>query len=157
MRRLTHTENLLEGIHTDLLEIRAEIAPGDAREVIFSIRGEAVRYEQKSRRLSCGGSSARVPQGEDTVRLHLLVDRTSIEVFADDGAVSMSSCFLPQEGARYRLATYGMPWPRGRKGTGCVDGGFRAQLDLLRPDRAADAAHELSDSHPARPCRCLRD
>ena len=83
--------------------------------MIFSIRGEPVRYEPKSRRLSCGGSSARVPPGGDTVRLHLLVDRTSIEVFADDGAVSMSSCFLPQEGARYRLATYGMPWPRGRK------------------------------------------
>jgi hypothetical protein len=45
----------------------------------------------------------------------LLVDRTSIELFADDGAVSMSSCFLPQEGAQYRLATYGMPWPKGRR------------------------------------------
>ena len=153
---ITHTENLLDGIHTDLLEIRAEIDPGDAREVIFAIRGEAVRYEPRSRRLSCGGSSARVPPGADTVRLHLLVDRTSIEVFADDGAVSMSSCFLPQEGARYRLGHLRNAMAARQEGTGCVDGGFRAQLDLLRPNRAADAAPEPRDSLPARLCRCLR-
>ena len=112
---ITHTRNLLEGVQADLLEIRAEIDPGDVREVIFSVKGEPVRYERSSGRLSCAGRSACIPPGKSTVKFHLLVDRTSIEVFADDGAVSMSFCFLPQEGARYRLATYGLPWPRGRR------------------------------------------
>ena len=112
---ITHTRNLLEGVQADLLEIRAEIDPGDVREVIFSVKGEPVRYERSGGNLSCAGRSACIPPGKSTVKFHLLVDRTSIEVFADDGAVSLSSCFLPQEGAQYRLATYGLPWPRGRR------------------------------------------
>lgn len=29
------------------------------------------------------------------IKLHVLVDRTSVEVFGNDGRLSMSSCFLP--------------------------------------------------------------
>ena len=112
---ITHTKNQLDGIQSDLLEILAEIDPGDAKELILSIRGETVRYERTRGRLSCGGSSAFIPKGRKTVKLHVLVDRTSIEIFADEGEVSMSCCFLPQEDAWYRLSTYGIPWPKGRK------------------------------------------
>ena len=55
---IVQTSNPLEVVQSDLLEIRAEIDPGDAKELIFSIRGETVRYESKSGRLSCGGGSA---------------------------------------------------------------------------------------------------
>jgi fructan beta-fructosidase len=34
------------------------------------------------------------------LHLRILVDRTSIETFADDGRVSLTSCFLPKAEAK---------------------------------------------------------
>ncbi len=53
--------------------------------------------------------------GNKTKKRYLLADRIPIEVFADDGAVSVSSCFLPQENAWYGLSTYGVPWTKNRR------------------------------------------
>jgi sucrose-6-phosphate hydrolase SacC (GH32 family) len=36
-----------------------------------------------------------VALADGVLRLRLLVDRTSIETFADDGRVALSGCFLP--------------------------------------------------------------
>ena len=37
-----------------------------------------------------------LPPVNGRLKLRLLIDRTSIEVFGNDGAVVMSSCFLPK-------------------------------------------------------------
>ena len=39
------------------------------------------------------------PSPSDEISLRLLVDRTSMEVFANEGKVSLSSCFLPRPGS----------------------------------------------------------
>jgi sucrose-6-phosphate hydrolase SacC (GH32 family) len=39
------------------------------------------------------------PAGDGAVRLRFLIDRTSVEVFADDGLSVLSSCFVPIQGA----------------------------------------------------------
>jgi sucrose-6-phosphate hydrolase SacC (GH32 family) len=60
------------------------------------IRGEPVTFSQKQNRLSCLGKSAPVELVNGRLWLQVLVDRTSLEVFANDGRVSMTSCFLPR-------------------------------------------------------------
>ncbi len=95
-RVLKPGENPLAGIAGDLFEIRAEIEPGDASEVGIRVRGEAVRFAPEERQVSCLGRSAPLEPEAGRVRLQVLVDRTSIEVFGNDGRASLTSCFLPR-------------------------------------------------------------
>ena len=48
----------------------------------------------------CAGSVAPLAPVGNVVKLRVLVDRTSMELFGNDGAVSLSSCFLPGETER---------------------------------------------------------
>ena len=49
----------------------------------------------KDAALTCLNRTAALKQEGSRVRLRILVDRTSIEVFGSDGALSMTSCFVP--------------------------------------------------------------
>ena len=92
---LTPGRDLLAGIEGELFDIRAEIEPGRATEVGFTLRGERVRYDVAAATLTCLGQAAPLPQADGRLRLQILLDRTSIEVFGNDGAISMPTCFLP--------------------------------------------------------------
>jgi hypothetical protein len=48
-------------------------------------RGQAVAYSAAKRALTCLGRQAPVDVANGRLTLRILVDRTSIEVFADDG------------------------------------------------------------------------
>ena len=60
------------------------------------IRGVDVRYDVKARLLSFLDASAQIEICEGRIPLQILVDRTSLELFAHDGQVTMSCCFLPE-------------------------------------------------------------
>jgi sucrose-6-phosphate hydrolase SacC (GH32 family) len=89
-------DNPLAAISGDLLEIQAEIEPDDATHVGFDIRGHKVQYDVKQRKLQALGRDAALAPDHGRIKLHLLVDRTSVEVFGNDGLLSMTSCFLPE-------------------------------------------------------------
>lgn len=88
-------ENLLSGISGDLFDIRAEIELGNAKEVGFTARGEKIQYDVASKQLSSLGKSALLEPLQNKIKLQILVDRASLEIFGNDGRISMSSCFLP--------------------------------------------------------------
>ncbi len=92
--------NLLEGIEGDCFDIRAEIELGEAREVGFVIRGVPVTYDAKRERLACEKKKVDVNPVDGKLRLQLLVDRMSIEIFANDGAVYMPKSTIPADGNR---------------------------------------------------------
>ena len=54
-----------------------------------------MQYNVANNQLSCLGKSATLRPIGNKIKLQILVDRTSIEVFGNDGRVSLSSCFLP--------------------------------------------------------------
>jgi sucrose-6-phosphate hydrolase SacC (GH32 family) len=54
-----------------------------------------VTYSAEKKTLTCLGKEAPVEAANGRITLRILVDRTSIEVFANDGKVVMTSCFLP--------------------------------------------------------------
>ena len=99
-------ENPLAGIEGDLFDIRAEFELGDASEFGLRIRGEEVRYVVKDKRLHALGT-AEVAPANGRVKLQVLVDRTSIETFANDGRVAMTSCCLPKGKGLELFATGG--------------------------------------------------
>ncbi len=80
----------------DLLDMRFDLVPGQAEVVIMRIRGVDVRYDVKARLLSFLDASAQIEICEGRIPLQILVDRTSLELFAHDGQVTMSCCFLPE-------------------------------------------------------------
>jgi fructan beta-fructosidase len=75
----------------DLFRIRAEVEVPEGSTLSFRIRGTPVTVT--GRGLACKGDPAPVVGGVRSVEI--LVDRTSIEAFANGGEVSVSACFLP--------------------------------------------------------------
>jgi len=95
-KTLNPVNSLLKGIEGDLFEIEAEIEPLDAATFGLSIRGEKINYTMGEKKLSALGAAAEVELIDGRMTLHVLVDRASIEVFANDGRLSMTSCFIPE-------------------------------------------------------------
>jgi sucrose-6-phosphate hydrolase SacC (GH32 family) len=79
----------------DLLDIELHCVVSNASKVTITIRGEPLTYDEDSTTLNLLGKSAPLPLNEGRLKLRVLVDRTSIEVFAGDGQVSMTSSFTP--------------------------------------------------------------
>ena len=81
--------NLLSGVEGELFDIDAEFEVGDANEIGFVIGGIGVTYNVEAGELACGEEKASLAPSGGKVRLRLLVDRVSIEIFAGDGLVYM--------------------------------------------------------------------
>jgi sucrose-6-phosphate hydrolase SacC (GH32 family) len=85
----------VEALGGDLLDVDLTLEPGDAKDVGVRVRGETIRYCPTDGTLSVGTVRAPVRPADGTLRLRVLVDRTSIEVFANEGAVSLHACYVP--------------------------------------------------------------
>jgi fructan beta-fructosidase len=79
----------------DLWDIEAEIELGSARAVGFAVRGAEIVYDSETKTLTCLGKTAPLKPSNGRITVRVLVDRTSIEIFAGGGLVTMCSCFLP--------------------------------------------------------------
>jgi sucrose-6-phosphate hydrolase SacC (GH32 family) len=88
--------NPLAGLTGELFDIRAEVEPGTAEEFGFKCRGQTVKVSSREKKITCLGASADLVPVDGRVQLQILVDRTSLEVFANDGKVSLTSCCLPR-------------------------------------------------------------
>jgi sucrose-6-phosphate hydrolase SacC (GH32 family) len=86
-------ENPLSKISEELLEIRTEIEPGAAGEVGFNLRGNPLVYNVSQKTLSCKDKTVQVELDDAKIRLHILVDRTSIEIFPNKGLMPIFLCF----------------------------------------------------------------
>ena len=88
--------NPLPKLEGELWDIEAEFEIGEAKELGIKVRGESVTYSVADKKLRCLGREAVLEPSNNRIRLRVLVDRTSMEVFENQGRVSMTSCFLPR-------------------------------------------------------------
>jgi sucrose-6-phosphate hydrolase SacC (GH32 family) len=94
-RVLSAGEELQSGQCGDLFDITVEIdAPPHAA---FGIRLHEIDIACADGYIRCLGKEAPLTAHDRKVSLRILVDRTSIEVFAQGGELCMSTCFLPLE------------------------------------------------------------
>ncbi len=101
-------ENLLKRITGDLFDIHAEIAPDAATEISFVIRGIPVTYDVAAATLTYEGRTAPLPLVDGVLRLRLLVDRASLEIFGNDGLVALLiGVVLPDDDRTLRLYAEG--------------------------------------------------
>jgi fructan beta-fructosidase len=82
-------EDPLESIRGELFHIKAKFDVSAARNCGLNIRDISVAYDASSQEISCHGKTAPLKPQHGVITLEILVDRTSIEIFADDGRVYM--------------------------------------------------------------------
>ena len=88
--------NLIPDTTWDLFDIRAEIELEDATAFGALIHGQWLQYEVANQQFTYLGRTIPAQPDEDgRLRLQILVDRTSLELFIGEGEVSASFCFLP--------------------------------------------------------------
>jgi sucrose-6-phosphate hydrolase SacC (GH32 family) len=85
------------GIEGELFDIEAVFEVGDAKELGLSIRGEEIIYNAKEELLTFGELEAPLKTKEGSIRLRCIVDRTSIEIFANGGHIYMPCKFRPED------------------------------------------------------------
>lgn len=92
-------ETPLDRATGDLFELRLDLEPGAAATTGLEIRGMPVLYSAAKGELTCGKVTAPVALDKGRLRLHVLVDRGSVEVFTNDGAVAISAAAIPPDAA----------------------------------------------------------
>ncbi|MGH8247269.1 MAG: glycoside hydrolase family 32 protein, partial [Gammaproteobacteria bacterium] len=80
----------------DLLDVNAEFEVADNGKISFTVRGNDFTWTAANKQIEGLGRSMPLAPVNGRLKLRLLMDRTSIESFGNDGAVVMSSCFLPK-------------------------------------------------------------
>lgn len=88
--------NPLAQVRGELLELRAEFAPGAAAEVAFNVRGATVAYDARKQELVVNNHRAPAPLRGGKQRLAIYCDRTGLEVFASDGLCYVPMPFQPK-------------------------------------------------------------
>ncbi len=90
-------ENPLSELDGDVFEIIAQIESHQAEEVGFKIRGETLSYAPGRQKLALMSTEAPLAPSGSTVRLRLIIDRNSIEVYANQGEVTFTKLFYPDQ------------------------------------------------------------
>lgn len=85
------------GVEGELFDIEVELEVGSATEIGLLIRGEELMVRADQKQLVFGDNEAPLEVIEGRIRLRCIVDRTSLEVFANDGYIYMPCRFRPQE------------------------------------------------------------
>ena len=93
-------ENILSDVKGELFDIDAEFSLGDGEEFGFTINGYSVSYHKDKNLLVCGENKAKLKPVDGKIQLRILVDRVSIEIFANNGRVYMPMRALPTSAAK---------------------------------------------------------
>ncbi len=84
---------------SELLDVTVKLEPGEANELGLRVRGHELCFEAGKGTLSFLDKLVPVELGDGALKLRLLVDRTSLEVFIGEGEKTLTACFLPDEKA----------------------------------------------------------
>ena len=116
-------KNLFKKLNGDLYDMNIEVDPKNSSSFEIGVRGAIIRYDSAKKIISCGGPSVEnngIPEhwssdkksdidfsnnlGEaplapvnGKIKLRILIDRTTIEVYGNDGEIVITSCFMPKE------------------------------------------------------------
>ncbi len=107
-------DNILKGIKGDCLHFICSFDIKSSDNFGIMIRhskkemGTEILYNVKREVLSCLGTIIPLKTNDKKLKLEILVDRSSIEIFANDGEKVISHCFTPKESAMgYEIFTNG--------------------------------------------------
>jgi len=110
-------ENIFNKLNGQLFDMNIEVDVKDSASFTIGLRNIAIHYNTLTGILSCGGDEMKInPERNSSklnkidnmgqallksvngkIKLRILLDRTSVEIFGNDGVVVMSSCFMPKD------------------------------------------------------------
>lgn len=126
--------NLFKDLNGDLYDINIEVDPMKSTSFEIGARGATIHYDAAKMTISCGGPSVGndiVPDNwrsdkksiinfsnnlgeaplapiDGKIKLRILVDKTTIEVYGNDGKIVITSCYMPKsEDKSYSFTTKG--------------------------------------------------
>lgn len=92
-------DNPLSGLTGDLFDVEVEFVAAQGATTEFDLRGHRVTYDSTSRSLTVGSdkpvSRTVEPLDGGVIRLRMLLDRASIEVYGNDGRILFPSVMFP--------------------------------------------------------------
>ena len=80
-------ENVLSGVRAELFDLETAIEPGSANKIVLNLRGKQLVYDTKTRILTYANFHAPLPLVNGALRLRVLGDRLSFEIFGANGLV----------------------------------------------------------------------
>lgn len=81
--------NPLKDISVELAELRFEMEPGKAKEIILNVRGVTATYNVANQELLVDGVKAPAPLINGKLQMIIYTDRTGLEIFANNGLLFM--------------------------------------------------------------------
>jgi sucrose-6-phosphate hydrolase SacC (GH32 family) len=100
-------EKNMEEVQGDLLDIRTEIESMGADEFGLEVHGQAIHYFPLRRVLQVGSISVPLTLPDGKLRLRILVDRSSVEIYADEGEATFSIIDLEKKSQNLRFVASG--------------------------------------------------
>ena len=94
--QLNDKDNPLAEVTADLLDLEMQFQAAEGTVTCLQLRGFDVTYDADAESLSSRGTATPLPPVDGVVRLRLLLDRTSIEVYANDGRVYIPRVAFPE-------------------------------------------------------------
>jgi sucrose-6-phosphate hydrolase SacC (GH32 family) len=92
--------NPLAGVTAELLDLELDITVGSAKRIVVMMRGQEIAYDVAKQALNAFASTAPLPLINGKLQLRLILDRTSIEVFGNNGVADISGVFFPDPANR---------------------------------------------------------
>jgi sucrose-6-phosphate hydrolase SacC (GH32 family) len=87
--RLEPGHDLWTGVDGELFEICVEFEAASGATFGLEVRGTPLTYDAAAAQLACAGRTAPLAPVDGRVRLQVLVDRASIEIFGVDGRIAL--------------------------------------------------------------------
>ena len=105
-RTIKPGKNLLRNIKGELFHMKADFSVADADEFGFVIRGLPVTYNATENLIVCKNKKAELKPVDGKIGLEILVDRNSVEIFANNGSMYMPiGQILPEDNKSIELFT----------------------------------------------------
>jgi fructan beta-fructosidase len=103
--KLESGEKELQDIAGELFDIRAEIEPATNSRAGLIVRGVPIIYDAARQELTCRDVTAPLSPENGPIRLRILADRGSLEIFGNGGRAALSVAAIPAEESRSILLT----------------------------------------------------
>ena len=87
----------------NLLDVEATIDAKGANIITVELNGLTVELDVSRNELRCADAVAPLSVVDSKIKLRLVLDRTSLEIFANDGLSQIAKCFVPQDDANPSL------------------------------------------------------
>ena len=86
-------------IANELFDMEATLSLGSASRLTLSIADKVIEYNAAEKWIALDGTRAPLELAKGVLRLRVVVDRTSIEMFAQNGEVQIAKVFRPEDDA----------------------------------------------------------